>query len=78
MIALSTLAVIVPYLFSIIAHFSIMKKQGNIPKLFLSLAGLGFVFWVISGSGWETIFYGLSFIFAGVIFYFITQAKRKV
>lgn len=78
MIALSTLAVIVPYLFSIIAHFSIMKKQRNIPKLFLSLAGLGFVFWVISGSGWETIFYGLSFIFAGVIFYFITQAKRKV
>ncbi len=79
MISLSTLAVIVPYLSSVAAYFTVAYKNKNLTrksKIFLPLTAFLFLFWVISGTGWETIFYGLSFILAGVLFYYATLKYR--
>ncbi|MEY3421705.1 MAG: hypothetical protein RIR48_2001, partial [Bacteroidota bacterium] len=79
MITLSTLAVIVPYLSSVAAYFVVAYKNKYLTeksKIFLPLTAFLFLFWVISGTGWETIFYGLSFILAGVLFYYATLKYR--
>ena len=80
LVSLSTLAVIVPYLFSVAAYFYMVqkeKKKAYKAVIFLPLVAFIFLLWVISGCGWETIFYGLSFILMGVIFYFFIPKSKE-
>lgn len=75
MISLSTLAVLVPYIFSVAAFLWTLRDR-NISKAFseyvITILAFCFLFWVMSGSGWETILYGFSFIFTGFVFYLFT------
>ncbi|MFN0200037.1 MAG: amino acid permease [Bacteroidia bacterium] len=76
LIALSTLSVMIPYLFSVAAYFFLMLKNKQHYRFYhflLPFSAFLFLAWIIVGSGWETIFYGISFIMVGVIFYFFVR-----
>lgn len=77
-ISLSTLAVMIPYIFAIGAYlFHIRQKQIRqkmaIP---LSIACGIFLIWVMKGYGWETIFLGIVFILTGLPFYYFTNRHK--
>ncbi len=77
-ISLSTLAVMIPFIFAIGAYlFHIRQKQIRqkmaIP---LSVTCSIFLIWVMKGYGWETIFLGMVFILTGIPFYIWTKKHK--
>ena len=83
LILLSTLTVLVPYLFSSAAYLLIkIEKQNNTGKLFpiVALALLAFLFslWMVAGSGQEIVYWGFMLLMAGVPFYvWVLWRKNK-
>ncbi|MCK5341887.1 MAG: amino acid permease [Candidatus Heimdallarchaeota archaeon] len=76
MIMLSTLSVIIPYLFST-ASFAIMmfekKEKGMTRKLITALLAFCFSIWIIIGSGHEVVFWGFLLLMAGIPFYVLLK-----
>jgi APA family basic amino acid/polyamine antiporter len=82
MILLSTLTVLVPYLFTSASYALIIIEQRiGTPKLIrnLVLAALGFSYslWTIYGSGNDTVFYGFLLLLAGIPFYILMKYNQK-
>ena len=73
MIKLSTLSVIIPYLFST-ASLAVLSKR-KFFRLFISFLAFIFSIWIIIGCGIETIKLGMIMLIAGIPFYF--WFKRK-
>ena len=73
-ILLSTMVVLVPYLFSsvsyaILAVRSNILKWNNGIKLTIAFVAFGFSMWAIGGSGDEAVYWGFLLLMAGVPFY---------
>jgi APA family basic amino acid/polyamine antiporter len=82
MILLSTLTVLVPYLFTSASYALIIIEQRiGTSKLIrnLVLAALGFSYslWTIYGSGNDTVFYGFLLLLAGIPFYILMKYNQK-
>lgn len=72
LIMLSTLSVLIPYAFSAIAEMVMIKRVGGTAKrttMGLALGAFGYTFWVIIGSGAETVFWGFILLLAGMPIY---------
>ena len=74
LILLSTLTVLVPYLFSSLAYITIrIQKKYFTGNWFqaVALAAIGFLYslWAIAGAGQETVYWGFLLLMAGLPFY---------
>ncbi len=73
-ILLSTMTVLVPYLFSAVS-FSILAartkqlKWNSATKLTTALLAFGYSMWAVGGSGQETVYWGFLLLMAGVPLY---------
>ncbi len=84
LILLSTLTVLVPYLFSAAAYM-VIKLQRGIAKSgtgwvgSVVLASLAFLFslWAVAGSGEKTVYWGFILLMAGIPFYVWILWKKK-
>lgn len=76
---LSTLTVLVPYLFSIIAYVLIDNKQSGIRWGKMGVAFVAFIYsmWAVIGSGEEIVYWGFILLMAGLPFYAWNQIKEK-
>ncbi len=84
LILLSTLTVLVPYLFSAAAYIIIkLKNRGTaLPSSAwksILLASLAFLFslWAVAGSGQEIVYWGFILLMAGVPFYVLILMTQK-
>jgi basic amino acid/polyamine antiporter, APA family len=82
LILLSTLTVLIPYLFSTVAYVLIWIEKKYLKKsLFpvITLASLAFLFslWVVAGSGQEIVYWGFILLMAGMPFYVWILWKKK-
>ena len=72
MILLSTLTVLIPYLFSAASFFIILKKQNlilpkdRIVKLVVAFFAFAFSLWAVVGSGQEVVYWGFILLMLGV------------
>ena len=84
LILLSTLSVLVPYLFSTASYIIVrIEKKYFEGSWFgaITLASLAFLFslWAIAGSGQETVYWGFILLLSGVPFYvWILWKKKKI
>jgi basic amino acid/polyamine antiporter, APA family len=74
MVLMTTITVLVPYLFSATAYAVILLqnkfwKQESISKLIVAFLAFIFSIWAIMGSGQETVYWGFIAILAGIPFY---------
>ena len=74
MILLSTIAILVPYLFSATAYGILIMQQkfwqkDGISKVILAALGFLFSMWAIIGCGQETVYWGFIALLAGIPFY---------
>ncbi|MBC7885014.1 MAG: amino acid permease [Saprospiraceae bacterium] len=82
LILLSTLTVLVPYLFSA-ASLILIKIQNKIKSgnwfSTIMLASMAFLFslWAVSGSGQDTVYYGFMMLMAGIPIYVWMMWKRQ-
>jgi len=80
MMTLSTLSVIVPYLFSAASLAFILynrDKKLSHPMIWVSLLAFLFCIWIIMGCGYEVVIYGLILLSIGIPFYFGLKRKNK-
>ena len=79
MVLLTTLTVLVPYLFSIISFVMIASKHKQLSGFKLLIAVLAFLYsmWAIIGAGQETVYWGFVLLMAGLPFYAYIQIKRN-
>jgi APA family basic amino acid/polyamine antiporter len=82
-ILLSTLTVLVPYLFSIISfviienrHHGISLKKNGL-KLMVALLAFLYSMWAVIGSGEEIVYWGFIMLMAGLPFYVWIQVTQK-
>jgi APA family basic amino acid/polyamine antiporter len=77
MILLSTLTVLVPYLFSSITHILIASRSGK--KGFWILGILCFIFsmWAVIGSGENVVFWGFVMLMSGLPLFIWTKIKQS-
>jgi APA family basic amino acid/polyamine antiporter len=81
-ILLSTLTVLVPYLFSVISYVIIEgKARGfnakNSAKMIVALLAFVYSMWAVIGSGEEIVYWGFILLMAGLPFYAWIQLQRK-
>ena len=74
MVLLTTVAVLVPYLFSAASYGVLLLqnkfwKRDLISQLILAAVAFVFSLWAIVGSGQETVYWGFIAILAGIPFY---------
>ena len=80
MMQLTTLAVTIPFLFSITSFVIILKRShsGYYKKLAVAICAFAFAVWILVGCGSEVLISGLSLFLLGIPFYFwITREKAK-
>jgi APA family basic amino acid/polyamine antiporter len=79
MVLLTTLTVLVPYLFSIISFVMIASKRETLSGFKLVIAVFAFLYsmWAIVGAGEETVYWGFVLLMAGLPFYAYIQIKRN-
>jgi basic amino acid/polyamine antiporter, APA family len=79
MVLLTTLTVLVPYLFSIVSFVMIANKKQTLSKFQLVIASLAFLYsmWAIIGAGQEIVYWGFVLLMAGLPFYAYIQTKRR-
>ncbi len=84
LILLTTITVLVPYLFSAAAYILIRMQNkyfAAVPgwKQAVLLSSLAFVFslWALAGSGQETVYWGFILLMAGIPFYVWIKARRN-
>ncbi|MHA4806448.1 amino acid permease, partial [Flavitalea flava] len=84
MLLLTTLTVLVPYLFSAAAYALLVLKKKETGKRqrvgALVIASLAFIFslWAVIGAGQTVVFWGTLLLIAGIPFYVWVVWKRKV
>lgn len=78
-ILLSTLTVLVPYLFSIVSFVMMDTKKYGIRWGKMSVALLAFLYsmWAVIGSGQEIVYWGFILLMAGLPFYAWNQIKNN-
>jgi APA family basic amino acid/polyamine antiporter len=81
-ILLSTLTVLVPYLFSVISYVIIEgKARGfnakNSAKMIVAFLAFVYSMWAVIGSGEEIVYWGFILLMAGLPFYAWIQLQRK-
>lgn len=74
MILLSTMTILIPYLFSATSYAIFILqdkywKKNSISKIILAALGFAFSLWAIIGCGQETVYWGTICILAGIPFY---------
>ena len=69
MILLSTLTVLVPYLFSTAAHTLVHLKMGKNKKWLISTVAFIFSMLAVIGSGETVVYWGFIFLMSGIPFY---------
>ena len=75
LILLSTLTILIPYLFSTAAYIiirvgnKINTKRGWISAILLSSFSFLFCLWIIIGSGQEIVYWGFLLLMSGIPFY---------
>jgi APA family basic amino acid/polyamine antiporter len=75
LILLSTLAILIPYLFSTASYIIILvrnkvtTKKGWVSAILLSSFAFLFCLWIIIGSGQETVYWGFLLLMGGIPFY---------
>jgi APA family basic amino acid/polyamine antiporter len=83
LIMLTTLTVLIPYLFSTAAYILIrmerkyLKPAGWIPAIILASLAFLFCIWAVAGSGQEIVYWGFLLLLAGVPFYVIILWKKN-
>lgn len=83
LILLSTMAVLLPYLFTSVAYVIIRtdytkgQKAGRASAIILAMLGFLFSIWAIGGSGQDTVYYGFLLLLAGIPMYVWTIYDRK-
>ncbi len=79
MVLLTTLTVLVPYLFSIISFVMLASKHETLSGFKLVIAVFAFLYsmWAIIGAGEETVYWGFVLLMAGLPFYAYIQIKRN-
>ncbi len=80
MMQLTTLAVTVPFLFSITSFVVILKRSHKdyYKKMTVAICAFAFAVWILIGCGSEVLFSGLSLFLLGIPFYFwITREKAE-
>lgn len=81
MILLSTLTVLVPYLFSSASYILLSnKKENRAPKkwsIWIGLAAFSFSLFAVIGSGEEVVFWGFIMLMLGIPFYVRMKLKSK-
>jgi basic amino acid/polyamine antiporter, APA family len=81
MILLSTLTVLIPYLFSAASYVIILKKQNIISSkertLKLTIAFLAFAYslWAVAGSGQEVVYWGFILLMLGIPIFILMKYK---
>ncbi len=78
MMLLSTLNVLVPYLFASLASIKLnLNKSPSRMKLFVSILAFSFSIWMVIGCGLEVALYGLGLLILGIPFYvYLTKSKK--
>lgn len=81
-ILLSTLTVLVPYLFSVISYMIIEGKNGGLMtkkpgKVIIAVLAFVYSMWAVIGSGEEIVYWGFILLMAGLPFYAWIQLQRK-
>ena len=82
MVLLTTVAVLVPYLFSAASYGVILLQnkywqRESLSKVILAAIAFAFSLWAIVGSGQETVYWGFIAILAGIPFY-IWMKRTKI
>jgi len=80
MMQLTTLAVTVPFLFSITSFVVMLKRSHKdyYKKMTVAIFAFAFAVWILIGCGSEVLFSGLSLFLLGIPFYFwITREKAE-
>ena len=82
LILLSTLTILVPYLFSTISFVIIRLEKKYSKQIWaqsIALASIAFLFslWMVAGSGQEIVYWGFIAIIAGIPFYVWMLWKNK-
>ena len=82
MVLLTTLTVLIPYLFTSAAYVLVMiEKKLHLKNKMrtITLSSLGFLYslWAIYGSGSDTVFYGFILLLLGVPFYLYMKWTNK-
>ena len=81
-ILLSTMTVLVPYLFSAVsfAILAVRTKQlkwNSATKLTIALLAFGYSMWAVGGSGQETVYWGFLLLMAGVPLYGWSKMRSR-
>jgi APA family basic amino acid/polyamine antiporter len=79
MVLLTTLTVLVPYLFSIVSFVLIANKQQKLTGFQIVISVLAFLYsmWAVIGSGQEIVYWGFILLMAGLPFYALIKIKKK-
>lgn len=83
LVLLTTVMVLVPYLFSSVSYLMLLIEQkylnarGWFSAIILSAGGFLFSIWAIAGSGEESVFWGFLMLLAGIPFYIWNSWKRN-
>ena len=83
LILLSTLTVLVPYLFSAASYILIrLQSKTALPNWAsaITIASLAFLFslWAVSGSGQDTVYYGFMMLMAGIPIYVWMMWRKQI
>lgn len=80
-ILLSTMTVLVPYLFSAAAQWSLALKMrsaaGSGRLVWISVLAFAFSLWAIAGTGHEAVFWGVILLFCGLPVYAWMRASER-
>ncbi len=78
---LSTLTVLIPYLFSMVAYAILLYKQKPsnqlITRMVVALVAFCFSLWAVAGSGQETVYWGFILLMVGLPFYAIMKIQNN-
>jgi APA family basic amino acid/polyamine antiporter len=80
MMQLTTLAVTIPFLFSITSYIILIKKSNSVlyKKLAVAIFALAFTVWIMYGCGIEVMISGLILFLLGLPFYFLITKEQPI
>lgn len=83
MILVSTVSVLIPYLFCSVSYVVLLKKPKNekvinAGVILISTSTFIFSLFALIGSGFESVFYGVLFLLIGVPVYLIIKRKKSI
>jgi basic amino acid/polyamine antiporter, APA family len=83
MILLSTLTVLIPYLFSAAAYVLILKKEKIVSKkertvkLIIGFLAFFYALWAVAGSGQEVVYWGFILLISGIPIFILMKYTNK-